>query len=166
MKWFGENKIRALFDVGIIFKFIDGIGEIILGILFLFVNTDAMNRVAGAIFGDEITEQPLRAIWGFVLQSFAQISNNSQIFLAFIFISHGIVNLILVAGLAKDKLWVYPLAALIFAGFGLYQIYQITITPSNILTILTILDAIFIALIIHEYRYEKKHPRQTRRALF
>lgn len=165
MKWFGENNIRTLFDAGIIFKFIDGIGEIILGILFLFVNTDAMNRVAAAIFGDEIIEQPLRAIWGFVMQSFAQISNNSQVFLAFIFISHGIVNLILVVGLAKDKLWVYPLAAVIFTGFGLYQIYQITIAPSNILTILTILDAIFIALIIHEYRYEKRRPKRARRSV-
>jgi uncharacterized membrane protein len=159
MKLFSEKNLHTFFDAGIILKLIDSIGEVILGILFLFVTTDAMNRIASTVFGDEITEQPLRSIWHFVLQSFAQISNNSQDFLAFIFISHGIIKLILIAGLAKDKLWVYPLAAIAFTGFGIYQIYQLTFSPSIILAILTILDAIFIALIIHEYRYQKRHPR-------
>jgi len=158
MKLFSEKNLHTFFDAGIIIKLIDSIGEVILGILFLTVSADTMNRVTNAIFGDEITEQPLRAIWNFTLHSFAQISNNSQNFLAFIFISHGIVKLILIVGLAKDKLWVYPLAAVAFTGFGLYQIYQLTVAPSVIITILTILDALFVALIIHEYRYQKRRP--------
>lgn len=165
MKLFSEKNLHTFFDAGIVLKLIDSIGEVLLGILFIFLDTAAMNRIAIAIFGDETAEQPFQAIWNFTLHSFAQLSNNSQAFLAFIFISHGIIKLILIAGLAKDKLWVYPLAATAFTGFGIYQIYQITFTHSVLITALTILDAIFVMLIIHEYRYQKQRPKRTPQTL-
>jgi uncharacterized membrane protein len=161
MNLFSEKNLHRLFDAGIIIKAIDSVGETILGFLFLFLNAATMNKIVGAIFGDEIDEAPLKAIWSFALHSFAQASNNSQTFLAFLFIGHGLLKIILVAGLVKNKLWVFPVAAIAFTGFALYEIYQLFHTPSLLLDALTILDIIFIALIIHEYRYQKKYPQQA-----
>ncbi len=158
MKLFSEKNLHRFFDAGILIKAIDSVAEVILGLSLFFLNGQIILNMMGAIFGDEVNEPIFKAIWNFSAHSFAQISNNSQTFLSFIFISHGIIKLILVAGLLKNKLWIYPFAAIAFSGFALYQGYQIFYQPSLLLEALTVLDILFIALIVHEYRYQKKYP--------
>jgi uncharacterized membrane protein len=144
------------FDAGILIKGIYSVIEVIVGTALLFVNADNVKTIATAIFGDETDETLFRTVWDFTAHSFAALSNNSQFFLAITFLLHGIVKIILIIGLAKEKLWVFPLAGITFTFFGVYQIYQMTVAPSAILVALTIIDAIFVALIIHEYGYQKK----------
>lgn len=153
---FSEKYLHTYFDAGILLKAVYSVGEIILGFAFLFLNTEALHTIAGMVFGDEIQEFPLKPIWDFLVHSFSVISNNSQNFLAFIFLGHGIIKIILIVGLAKEKFWVFPLAGIAFTLFGIYQIYQLTFAFSILLLVLTIIDALFVALIIHEYRYQKK----------
>ena len=68
-------------------------------------------------------------------------------------IVHGIVKLVLVGGLATNRLWSYPAAILVFAGFTLYQLYQLSQQHSLFLETVTILDLIVIILVIAEYRH-------------
>jgi uncharacterized membrane protein len=68
-------------------------------------------------------------------------------------IVHGIVKLVLVGGLATNRLWSYSVAILVFAGFTIYQLYQLSQQYSLFLEIVTILDVIFILLVIAEYRH-------------
>jgi uncharacterized membrane protein len=70
-------------------------------------------------------------------------------------IVHGIVKLVLVGGLATNRLWSYPAAILVFAGFTIYQLYQLTQQSSLFLEIVTILDVIVILLVIAEYRHSR-----------
>ena len=68
-------------------------------------------------------------------------------------IVHGIVKLALVGGLATNRLWSYPAAILVFAGFTIYQLYQLSQQYSFFLEIVTILDGIVILLVIAEYMH-------------
>jgi uncharacterized membrane protein len=68
-------------------------------------------------------------------------------------IVHGIVKLVLVSGLATNRLWSYPAAILVFAGFTIYQLYQLSQQCSFVLEAVTILDVIVIVLVIAEYRH-------------
>src|SRR5689334_22925066 len=98
MKFLSEKNLHTFFDAGIILKLVSSVSEIVIGFLALFLNEQLANRIFYAIFGDEINEPPFRTIWNVIVHGFAQISNNSQGFLAFIFLSHGFVKLILIAG--------------------------------------------------------------------
>jgi len=156
MNLFSEKNLHTLFNAGIIIKAFDSIGEITLGLSFYFLSTPIINRIIIALFGDELTEQPRDAVWSFLLHNWSGISGNTQYVWAFIFLAHGITKIFLVIGLVKNKLWVFPIAAVAFGVFALYQTYEIIyFMPSLFLEILTVLDVLFIALIIHEYRYRK-----------
>jgi uncharacterized membrane protein len=68
-------------------------------------------------------------------------------------IVHGIVKLALVGGLATNRLWSYPAAILVLAGFTIYQVYQLSQQYSLFLEVITVLDVIVIRLVIAEYKH-------------
>jgi uncharacterized membrane protein len=150
-----KEKLHAFFEVGVAIKAVDSIAEAALGILFLTLTSQTVNKIIFFIFGDELTEQPRDAIWNVLLHGFNGLSASMQSFLAIIFLAHGAVKILLVLGLVKKKLWVYPDATAAFGCFVAYQIYHIIYASSLILELLTALDVLFIWLIIQEYQYQK-----------
>ena len=100
----------------------------------------------------ELKEDPTDLIANLLLhttRSVIQVRVPASVFL----IVHGIVKLVLVAGLATGRLCSYPAALLVFAGFTTYQLYQLSHQYSFFLEIVTILDGIVILLVITEYMH-------------
>jgi uncharacterized membrane protein len=159
MKPVPEKTYRTFFRWGIVVKLVMSAGEILLGFAFALLSYETLKGIVLPLFGDEFSESPRDLIWAYVAQEFQKFQATPQSIWALIFISHGIVNLFLLIGLWRNKLWVYPVAAIVFAFFMVYQFYQLTFTPSLILWIVTIIDIAVIGLVIHEYRYRKSHAR-------
>jgi uncharacterized membrane protein len=153
MALFSEKNYRAVFHVGLIIKAIDGAIEVILGALLYFLSSVTANALILALTRDELTEQPRDAIWQFIAPNFHNLTPESQLFWAFLLLGHGVVKVFLVTGLLKDKLWAYPVAAVAFGGFVMYQIYDLMYHPSLFITILTLFDIALIFLTLHEYRF-------------
>jgi len=84
-----------------------------------------------------------------VIQS---MSGRVQAIGAFYFFSHGAVKILLVWGLWKSKLWAYPVSIVFLAGFSLYQLYEILVHFSFIVTAFLLFNTIVIILVIQEYR--------------
>ena len=78
-------------------------------------------------------------------------------FYAFYLLSHGLVKLVVVAGLLKEKLWAYPASFVIFGAFIAYQLYRYSYTHDLSLILLSIFDLFVIVLAVHEYRLVKRH---------
>ena len=78
-------------------------------------------------------------------------------FFAFYLLSHGVVKLILVYGLLKEKLWAYPASFVVFGAFIVYQLYRYSFTHEVSLIGLSIFDLFVIALAVHEYRLLRHH---------
>jgi uncharacterized membrane protein len=55
-----------------------------------------------------------------------------------------------------NKLWSYPVAAAIFAGLAIYQIYTYAFIHSVLIVLVTIFDFILIGLILHEWRRRQR----------
>jgi uncharacterized membrane protein len=92
----------------------------------------------------------------YLLDFAANLTLSTLIFGAFYLLSHGILKLILVIALLKNRLWAYPWSLVLFTLFIIYQIYRYTYTYSVGLILLTIFDIIVIWLIWHEYQIMKK----------
>ncbi|MFZ4499909.1 MAG: DUF2127 domain-containing protein [Minisyncoccia bacterium] len=94
--------------------------------------------------------------YGGIVASLAQLiidmSGRVQLIGAFYFFSHGAVKLLLVWGLWKTKLWAYPVSILFLTGFSLYQLYEIIVQFSPIVTAFLLFNTVVIILVIHEYR--------------
>jgi uncharacterized membrane protein len=146
--------LHRFFELGILIKGVDGGLELVGGLLLVFLSPVAINRVLLFFVEGELKEDPADLIANLLVQttrSAIEVRVPASVFL----IVHGIVKLVLVGGLATNRLWSYPAAILVFAGFTIYQLYQLTQQSSLFLEIVTILDVIVILLVIAEYRHSR-----------
>lgn len=146
-----EKYIHKVFDISIILKGIDGILEIIGGLLLILVKPETINYIVASLTQYELVEDPNDAIANFILHT-VHLTAQSRIFGILYLLSHGIIKIFIVAGLLKNKLWAYPAGITIFSVFGVYQIYRYLHTNSLMLLILTITDAFVIFLTWHEFK--------------
>jgi uncharacterized membrane protein len=144
--------LHRFFELGMLIKGIDGGLELVGGLLLVFLSPAAVNRVVFFFVEGELREDPTDLIANLLLhttRSASQVRVPASVFL----IVHGIVKLVLVAGLATGRLCSYPAALLVFAGLTTYQLYQLSQQYSFFLEIVTILDGIVILLVITEYMH-------------
>jgi uncharacterized membrane protein len=80
------------------------------------------------------------------------ISLATQHFIALYLMSHGIIKLVVVVGLLRERRWAYPVSLAALVGFIVYQLYRYTYTHGTGLLLLTAFDLFLFALIWHEYK--------------
>ncbi len=166
----GHNAAKPLspgldktFKIGLILKGLDGILEVIGGVLLLFVSPDAINHLARVLTAHELSEDPHDLIANYLLHTTAHLGRGTTIFGAIYLLSHGIAKIVLVALVLRDKLWAYPWLIGLLLAFIAYQLYRITAVHFSIgLTLLTIFDAFLVWLTWREYRAKRARRHQTR----
>jgi uncharacterized membrane protein len=144
--------LHRFFELGILIKGVDGGLELVGGLLLIFLSPVVINRLIFFFVKGELKEDPTDLVANLLLhttRSAVEVRVPASVFL----IVHGIVKLVLVGGLATNRLWAYPAAILMFAGFTIYQVYQLSQQFSLFLAAVTVLDVIIILLVIAEYRH-------------
>jgi len=150
------NIFHLSFEIALILKAINGVLEVIGGVLFLFLDPASLNRIVVILTQGELSEDPNDLIANTLLHMAQGFSISTQHFGVFYLISHGIIKLIIIMLLWKKKLWAYPLGVIVLVLFILYQLYRYFISPSFFLIFLTVLDLILIMLTIIEYKRQKQ----------
>jgi uncharacterized membrane protein len=158
--WKNEKYIHRIFDISLVFKGIHSIIEIVGGFIVLFISQQFVINLVLSITREEISEDPKDLFSNYLITSAQNLSVNSQHFIAFYLLSHGLIKGFLVLNLFKEKLWAYPLAMISFSLFGIYQIFEFIHTGSLWLLVLTVFDISIIFLTWHEYKYMKKTGRK------
>ena len=143
MKIFVPEKYwHKFFEIGVFVKGFNGIWETLSGLLVLEDPSDHLiNFLAG------------------VLQNF---SREAQTFAALYILIHGALNIFLAVQLYRGKKWAYLFVINVTTLFVLYQIYRIGIHHSLLLTILTIIDILFVVVAWHEYRHLYPRGEQSK----
>ncbi len=150
-----QDIVHLSFDIGILLKAIEAVGEILLGIGLIFITPTVMENV-----GEYIEEYMTNAPFADIMANFAySYSVDAQRFIVFYMLSHGIVKFVIIFMLWRQKLIAYPLSVAMFTFFIIYQIYHYETIHSFILIALTILDIIMIVLTILEYKRLKAEGR-------
>ncbi|MEK7447419.1 MAG: DUF2127 domain-containing protein [Patescibacteria group bacterium] len=155
MKIKKENLIHDAFDIGISIKGIDGVLEIIGGIILLFASPIRVNKIIDILTRHELSQDPNDIIAHYLTNFAHNFSASAQLFGSFFLLSHGIIKVFLVVSLWKGKHWAYPLAVSIFSLFTVYQMYRYFLKPSPLLIILSVLDIFVIVLTWLEYKRVK-----------
>ena len=144
--------LHRLFEFGVIAKGVDGALELIGGMLLLLLSPAAITGTILFLVEGELKEDPTDLVANLLLHNTRTIIDTRISASAFLIV-HGVVKLGLVAGLASSKLWSYPAAIVVFTGFTIYQIYQLTRQSSLFLGVVTVLDIVVVLLVIAEYRH-------------
>ena len=152
-----EHRIHRIFQISVLLKGGHALIECVSGLALAFVSTGTIVHLVNLITQDELVEDPQDFIATHLLTMAHGFSVATKDFYAFYLLSHGIVKLLLVVGLLRNKLWAYPASLVVLGLFILYQLYRYSYTHGIGLLVLTVFDIIVMVLIWHEYRLILRH---------
>lgn len=158
-----ERRITELFRISVMLKGAHALLEIIGGVLFLVIapKISLIPQLVASFTQEELANDPNDLVANFLLHTANQLSISSDLFAAFYLLSHGIIKIILVIALLKNKLWAYPWSLVVLGIFIAYQLYRFTDTHSVFLILLTVFDLAVMYLIWREYKIIKLHRQAT-----
>lgn len=156
--WGGDSTDKA-FKIGLFFKALDGIIEIVGGLLLLIIKPEQIDHLARWLTEGQLSQDPHDFLANHILKTAHVLTGASLIFGAVYLLSHGIVKIVLVIEVLRGHLWAYKALIIVFGLFVLYQLYRLIFDRFSIsLTLLTIFDVIIICLTAIEYRrHRSKH---------
>jgi uncharacterized membrane protein len=145
-----ERRIHEAFEIGIILKGLNALIELTLGLLFLFVD---VRGIVETLIQNELVEDPNDFLANHLLPIANHLPPNAELYSALYLLSHGLIKIVLVWSLLKNKVWAYPASLAVLGLFVAYQSIKFLGNHSIALALLTIFDLVLIWLIYHEYRH-------------
>jgi uncharacterized membrane protein len=152
-----EKNIHKVFIVSLVLKGLNSLLEILGGILFLF--TGSVTAILSLLIRGELIEDPTDFVATQIQHFLPYFSTHGQLYASVYLFSHGIIKIILVVSLLRNKLWAYPATIVTLFLFIAYQLYRQSYGFSAILILLTLFDILIVSLTWHEYKVMKTHPR-------
>ena len=135
-----EARFRRWFRIALAIKGIDGALETIGGTLLLFVAPDRLNEIFLLATARELSNHPDDWIGRAIVHASQAFSVETQKFASFYLIGHGLVKLLLVSALWREKRWAFPVALWFLGIFVIYQLYRFTHTHSPLLILFSAFD--------------------------
>jgi uncharacterized membrane protein len=162
LNWFksGDLLDRA-FAIGILLKGLDGVLEVVGGILLLVLSPATIDNLTRALTEHELSEDPHDFLAVHLLHAAGSLTGSSLEFGAAYLLLHGVVKVVLVAALLRDKIWAYPWMIVFLIVFIVYQMYRMTFAFSIGLFGLTVFDVVVVWLTYREYG--KQRAARTQR---
>ena len=151
-----ERNIHRIFQISVALKGLHALIEVAGGVALYLVSTDTIAGLVKFATQEELIEDPNDYVATRLLAMAQHFSVDSKSFYAFYLLSHGVIKLLLVVGLLRNRLWSYPASILALGAFIAYQLYRYSYTQAVGLIVLTVFDFAVIALIWHEWRVRKR----------
>lgn len=151
-----------MFLASIVLKGLDGLAELVGGVLLLIGDPERIHQYAIRLAQPELAEDPQDFIATHVLQASESLTRATVFYAAVYLLVHGAVKVVLVTALLANRLWAYPWMIGVLLAFIAYQLYQLTVSPTVGLIGLTVFDALVVVLTWHEYRRQRAHRPAAR----
>lgn len=149
------------FHIGLWLKGLNGVLEVVGGLIVLLLPQRTLEQAINTFNHYEFSEGSLGNVLSHFQASLQHVSTGTKLFAAAYLLSHGIIKLVLVIALLKDKLWAYPWMIAVLVGFIIYQAYLLIHHISFGLVLLTVFDVFILALTILEYRKHRHAAKVT-----
>jgi uncharacterized membrane protein len=146
-----KDALDKTFNIALILKGLDGLLELVGGVLLLIISPDSINRFAQYLTQHELSEDPHDFFVHHLLHLTGNL-HNTQTFGAVYLLTHGLVKIVIVVGLLRREHWAYYVAFVFLGGFVIYQVYRLTYAPSIGLALLTVFDLFIIWLTWRDFR--------------
>ncbi|HSW36817.1 MAG TPA: DUF2127 domain-containing protein [Candidatus Saccharimonadales bacterium] len=153
MPWFHpKSLLDKTYEIGIIIKGVDGVLELVGGVLVLALSPNAINGLTRFLTQNALQENPHNFIANYLAKLGHQLAGGRNLFAAAFLLTHGLVKVVLVTCLLLNKLWAYPWALVVLTLFLVYQVYLLVTSPTFGMAFLTVLDVIIIWLVWREWQ--------------
>jgi len=146
-----RDALDTTFNITLILKGLDGVLELVGGILLLIIAPVTIDHFARWLTQHELSQDP----HDFFARHLLHLTGNlhkTQLFGALYLLVHGAAKVVIVAGLWRREHWAYPVAFVFLGGFVVYQLYRMTYAPTVGLVLLTVFDLFMLWLTWREFR--------------
>jgi len=143
--------LDRIFWISLTLKGLDGVLELIGGVLLFVVTPSQIGAIARILTQHELVEDPNDFIANTVLNFTSHLDISTSLFGAVYLLLHGLVKVVLVWAVLRDKLWAYPWMIAFLIAFIAYQSYQLVLSFSWGLLLLTLFDAFVVWITWREY---------------
>jgi uncharacterized membrane protein len=151
-----QHRIHQIFFGSVLLKGAHAVVECVGGIVLALVSTSRIVDIVNTLTQEELIEDQNDFVATHLLVWAQNFSIGTKNFYAFYLLSHGVVKLLLVIGLLRNKLWSYPASLVVLGLFIVYQVYRFSYTHGIGLIVLTVFDVLVMGLIWHEYRLVRR----------
>ncbi len=143
-----------VFRIALILKGLDGLLELVGGALLLILRPAQIQGIAALLTREELQEDPHDFLANHVLAASHSLVHHAGLSLwgALYLLVHGLVKVVLVWAVLRDRLWAYPWMIGFLALFIGYQAYAMVVHFTWGLLLLTLLDVLVCWLTVREYR--------------
>lgn len=156
-----DRRLERVYRIGIVLKGVDGLAEVLAGLLLWF----APGLLRTLLAPWEQIDSDDRALRVFVAQLAGRLdtdlAHGPSAFVVFFLLSHGIVKLALVYCLLKEYRWVYPYALGVLGLFALIQLIAVMRSPSVGGAVLMALDLLIVWLVWREWVALRRRAAST-----
>ena len=152
-----ERDLLWLFDLALILKAFDGALEVLGGIAVLVVSPAIIVKIAEFVTAGELATDPNDVVATGIRDLARSFAVHPHYFLSSYLILHGLVKVLLVAGIFMKKKIAYPLFMAALIVFSSYEAYRGLTQSSLLLIALAAFDLILFVLTMYEYR--RRYPR-------
>jgi uncharacterized membrane protein len=144
--------IHALFRVGVLLKAVDAVLELAGGVLILVLGPAELHRAVFALTAHDLSNDPGDVVALALRHAVVKLDLNAAVFAGIYLLLHGVVKLLLVAGLLRGTRWVFPVTLWCLGIFVAYQLYRYSHTGSLLLLALSVVDLLVMWVVWREYR--------------
>ena len=148
---------HRLFLLGLALKAINAAFELIVGTLLLVLPLETIRAWTQAAV--DWVRSILHGAWeAHLVSALNSVTMATVIFIAWYFLSHGILKAFVIGCLMAKKFWAYPLGIVVFIGFGVYQTWEYFHGGAVFYLVLDVLDLALIGLTALEWRHAARSP--------
>lgn len=144
-----------MFLIGVFFKALDGVLEVIGGIPLLFATGSQITGLARWLTAGELAEDPGDFVANLIMKTAGHLDSNTLLLVGVYLIVHGIVKIGIVVALIRDTRRAYPWAIGALTLLLVIQLVDLVIKPSIGVVLLTLIDALIIWLTLREWRLHR-----------
>jgi len=139
------------FEIALIFKGIDGLLEIIGGIVLLVVSKQTLEGWVQVLTQHELSQDPHDFLFTHLVAGAHNLSGSGATFAGLYLLTHGIVKVALVVAVMRDYLWAYPWMIGFLLVFIVYQVYRFVVHATWGMALLTAFDIFIVWLTWREW---------------
>ena len=151
-----ERDLVWIFDAALIIKILNGALEVLAALFIFFVPPTFVIKLAQFVTGGELTQDASDIVETTIQNAAHAFAVNTHYLIASYLALHGIVKIVLVAGIFAKKRIAYPLFMVALGIFGAYEAYRGFFLHERLLLILAIFDLSLLVLTSYEYR--RRYP--------
>lgn len=147
-----DHLLDLVFLVGVLLKGLDGLLELAVAVPLLIVPHPDWVRLTHVFTAPGLRHDPIDLIAGIAVHEAARLGREELAAIGVYLLVHGVVKLAIVVALVVGATRVYPWAIGALGLLTVYQLVDLAIHPSLGVAVLTVLDAVIIALTWREWR--------------